>query len=171
MWKNVKLASKRCPNGVGNFGGGASWGTFGAPVRFLTRKMWPKSCKGDAKVAKLTPKVVPKLQKWLKNRAARSHFMVDPLNAARARRTAPSAFNKEERSDQIDAVTRTPRNGPIAICFKSAGSLQLAAHSCQLAAASCTGSKASHITYTEIEIPGSSELTNIAANSNDNAEW
>ena len=56
---------------------GRSWGTFGAPIRFLTQKVWPKCSKNDPKgakanpkcsksgpkVAKFTPKGVPK---WLK---------------------------------------------------------------------------------------------------------
>ena len=55
-----KIAQKRYPNVVGNNGGGAPWGTFGAPVCFLTRTVPPKCSKSDPKVPKLTPKVVPK---------------------------------------------------------------------------------------------------------------
>ena len=39
---------------------GASCGTFGAPVCFLTRKVQPKCSKSDPKAAKLTPKGIPK---------------------------------------------------------------------------------------------------------------
>ena len=65
-----KIASKRCPNGWGNFGGGAPWGTFGAPVCFLTRKVYPKCSiwnhfwwKGLPNGAKMEPKWYPRDRK------------------------------------------------------------------------------------------------------------
>ena len=55
--KQIKtIAPGRCPNGCQYFRGGASWGTFGAPVCFLTRKMHPKCSKSDPKGANVTPK-------------------------------------------------------------------------------------------------------------------
>ena len=57
-----------CPNVVVCFGGGASWGTFGAPICSMIRKVHPKCSKSNPKVPKLIPKVVPKCQKCFKNR-------------------------------------------------------------------------------------------------------
>ena len=56
LQKIKKIAPERCPNGWHYFRGGASWGTVGAPVCFLTRKMHPKCSKSDPKGAKVTPK-------------------------------------------------------------------------------------------------------------------
>ena len=65
-----EIFKKRLPNGVsksdsilGKFHFGASGGTSGAPGRFCTKKMQPKCSKGGPKVAKVTPKGIPK---WLK---------------------------------------------------------------------------------------------------------
>ena len=61
------MISKGYPNVVVYFGGGAPWGSFGAPVCFLRRKVHPKGSKSDPKVPKLSPKVVPKCQKCTQN--------------------------------------------------------------------------------------------------------
>ena len=45
---------------LGNFTFGASGGTSGAPVRFFIKKMQPKCSKSDPRVAKVTPKGIPK---------------------------------------------------------------------------------------------------------------
>ena len=74
QYENVcKIASKRCPNVVVYFGGGASWATFGATISFLIRKMHPKCSKSDSEVSKMTPKVVPKCHKWLPNHQHLEH--------------------------------------------------------------------------------------------------
>jgi len=76
--KCMKMISKRCPNGWGYFRGGASWGTFGAPVCFFVTKSaskvlqkLPHGCKtystSGAKVVKVTPKS-----------HGRAHFMTGP---------------------------------------------------------------------------------------------
>ena len=66
----MKIASKMCPNVVVYFGGGAPWGTFGAPVCFFTRKVYPKCSiwnhfwwKGLPNGAKMEPKSYPRDRK------------------------------------------------------------------------------------------------------------
>ena len=117
------MYEKRAPKGLqmGDFISGVSalgrsWGTFGAPVRFLTLKMSPK-CPQELQI---TPKVTPKKPKSAKSdfksapesrngkkQAAKkmasappciSHFL-GAVSAGRvqhdpARRTARSALNK-----------------------------------------------------------------------------
>ena len=108
---------------------GRSWGTFGAPVRFLTLKMSPK-CPQELQI---TPKVTPKKPKSAKSdfksapesrngkkQAAKklasappciSHFL-GAVSAGRvqhdpARRTARSALNKNpENVRKQDSPTR-----------------------------------------------------------------
>ena len=52
--KSHPRSSKKVPKRVSLFRGwapwGASWGTFGAPICFLTRKVHPKGSKSDPKV-------------------------------------------------------------------------------------------------------------------------
>ena len=68
--KKMKMYEKRAPKGpqMGEFISGVSalghsWGTFGAPVRFLTLKMSPK-CPQELQI---TPKVNPKKPKSAKS--------------------------------------------------------------------------------------------------------
>ena len=70
--KKQEILQKRLPNGVpksdlklGKSPFGTSGGTSGASGRFFAQKMWPKCSKSGPKLAKVTPKVSPKWQKWV----------------------------------------------------------------------------------------------------------
>ena len=92
--KVQKLTSQRCPKGRRDFRGGASCGTFGAPVCFFTRKVHPKCSKSDPKVAKLIPKVVPSAPK------VTPRLQIGPQNGGRSgKRDSKSAQQKKGPAD------------------------------------------------------------------------
>ena len=90
MWNFMKFTSKMCPNGCLYFGGGASWGTFGAPVCFLTRKVHPKCSKSAPTVAKLTPKVVPSAPKVTPRLQIGPQNVVNVTPKARSNKKGPA---------------------------------------------------------------------------------
>ena len=64
------MTTKMCPNTVGYFGGGASWGTFGAIIRNMYQKVlqkWSQDCKSASKRALKVVKVNPKYWRILEN--------------------------------------------------------------------------------------------------------
>ena len=64
------MTSQMYPNGWGDFGGGASWGTCGAIIRNMYPKVlqkWSQDCNNASKRAPKVVKVSPKYWRILEN--------------------------------------------------------------------------------------------------------